>query len=370
MDTILNRKKFIFRTLLGALIVLGFFIFGILAQAIGQLTEPIVVKNAIRGYEFDETLTVINTDYTEQAVHFNTEGDIEGWATFYDPDEPATATDIILIPARTTKEVTAHFKVPDDAANGEYAGLVNVEIQPDENSVSSDTSVNLRQSIGRQVDITVTDQEDINLDVSIIPIEYSIPAGEPLDVKIVYYNRGNVVVKPDVEIRVYQKINDEEVVYYHVIHPYPDNMDGARPQAEQEIPVISIPVSPDVKAGNALAEFTFHVNNEEVYNETIKFSTGITAGTDSAGDSQAKPASRLGAVYLAIIALFVILAITAVIMLRNKKGKTPVPAATADDKKPAGKTNGVRKTTNGIKRTRSNGSAKTVKKAKKDDETK
>lgn len=336
------------QTLLGVFIALGFFVFGSTAGAIGQLTEPIVVENALRGYEFEEILTVLNTDYTDTDVSFSTEGDIEGWASFYDPSDKETEIESVLIPARDNKEIIARFKVPDDAPNGEYAGLVNAQIDPGDDATSSEKTAKLIQQISRQVTITVTDQEEINVDVSIIPEEYEIPSGEPFQVKIIYDNWGNVIVKPQVGIKLVQKIDDKEIVYYNVIYPYPENLAGAKPLEPRELPIFSIPISEDIEKGRVRAQFTFTINGEEIYSDTIAFTTGLVKPGENEKRGGEKELATLDMLYLLFGGLFVIMfvIVMGIIWFKKGKGKT---GKTGNKGTGNGK-NGVRKTNGNGKR--------------------
>ncbi len=118
-------KKIIFIAigLLAATFLLPKTVFGI-----GQVTEPIVVKNALRGQEVTATLTFINSKDTEITYGLMAEGDIAEWTTFYSVDDLdfVNPTKEIKISSAKTQNAIAKFTVPPDQPNGTYTGKVYV----------------------------------------------------------------------------------------------------------------------------------------------------------------------------------------------------------------------------------------------------
>ena len=55
--------------------------------AIGQMSEPINIENAMKGEEYSDQLVLVNTDNEAVKLGFTAEGDIAPWTTFYLPED-------------------------------------------------------------------------------------------------------------------------------------------------------------------------------------------------------------------------------------------------------------------------------------------
>ena len=125
----------------------------------------------------------------------------------------------------------------------------------------------MEQRIDREVTITVTDQEEINFTADFIPLSYNVKLGEPFKFKVRYDNKGNVMIKPAVQVRISQN----EKTFYNAIIPYPDDLEGVKPLKSKEIPEIEVPVSSEVTLGRVRATFNILYNNETVKEHTLTF---------------------------------------------------------------------------------------------------
>ncbi|MFZ2969893.1 MAG: hypothetical protein WA063_01980, partial [Minisyncoccia bacterium] len=179
------------------------FIFPNVVFGIGQVTKPIVIENALRGQEITETLSFINSKDSEIMYGLAAEGDIAEWATFYTIDDLNFANPVleIKINPSSTQNAIAKFTVPIDQPNGTYTGKVYVFDAP-KNSVETDKNkINVGQRIGRNVSITVSEKEIMELESLIIPLTYVVKSGEPLKIKIIHNNLGNISIKPSLQIK-------------------------------------------------------------------------------------------------------------------------------------------------------------------------
>jgi len=254
--------------------------------AIGQLTKPIIIENGLRGQEIEQTLTILNTEDKEVTVGLLAENDIKDWTAFYDPGNKEEPILNIIAPANSTKEVLAVIKVPNDSPNGEYNGFLSIIQEADSEAISTTTMATVRQKVARTFKIVVTDQEDVNIKASIIPEKYDLLSSEPLKIRVIYDNQGNIAVKPQIQV----KISQSDKIYTNLIFPYPEDEEAVKPLQRHETAAIEIPVD-QLEFGKAQAQIAVLYNNKTLQEENITFSykqkEENVEGTSSAPKEQA-----------------------------------------------------------------------------------
>ncbi len=247
--------------------------------AIGQITEPIVIKDGLRGQEIVSTLTLLNSEKTQKIIGIVAEGQIADWANFYNKDDKDYQTPIkeIAIAAGQYLDVAVLLKIPADTANGDYVGEVSVVYNPDQaTSKSDESSSTVAQKISRAVKISVSDKENISLDVSVIPNKFDYAPGEALNVRIIYDNQSNILLSPSIQF----KIKQDDKTIYNVIYPYPENETAVRSMSLHEIPAINLS-SDNFGTGKFLAELTFLKGDQTLTTKNFSFSignAGVVAG--------------------------------------------------------------------------------------------
>jgi len=238
--------------------------------ALGQMTEPILIKNALRGNEYQEIITIVNNEKTQAIINVSVQGDIIDWVQFYLPNNLQDKIDSVTIAASQNKNVTVIFSIPEDAPNGEYKGIINVTKKPEEMSAQEGSSVSISQEIGREVTIIVGGEEEIGLQVSVIPESYDIKKNKPLDIRFIFDNLGNISLRPQIDLKI--KNLDQQVVY-NAIYPYPENELAVKPNAQYEIPIISVSTN-SLEKGKYFVEIDFLHNNLIIFEKNFKFSIG------------------------------------------------------------------------------------------------
>ena len=236
--------------------------------AIGQVTEPIIIENALRGEGFQQTMTIVNGEDKKIKVDFLAEGDIAGWVEFFQKDDLENSIENIQMLNKEKLKIIAKFTIPSDTLNGEYAGLLSVFRRSDAN-LEKGKSTSVSQKVGRDVTITVSDEEIIQIRASIIPDKYGLSRNEPLAIRIIYDNQGNVSVAPQIQF----KIKKDEQMVYNMIHPYPENESLVKPLAMHEIPIIEIPTN-GLEDGRYITEVNFLHNGNSVFNKNFSFTIG------------------------------------------------------------------------------------------------
>jgi len=233
--------------------ILGMFLsFPHLSLAIGQVTQPIIISNAMRGQQIQEVLDIVNSDAKDTVVEFTSEGQIKDWVKFYHTDHQNDSIASTTIAAKTNLKILAIFTIPTDIANGEYKGLVSVTKAAENIGLKNESISSIAQKIDRSVSIKVSDKEDIKLVVSVIPKTYDLAPNESLKVRIIYDNQSNISLKPAVSFKIIA--NDKAI--YNVIYPYPEGTSEVRSKAMYEIPALEIPTT-NIGNGEYLAKLEF-----------------------------------------------------------------------------------------------------------------
>ncbi len=241
-------------------LVIGFFlpktVFGI-----GQVTKPIVVENALRGQKVTAKLTFINSKDSEIIYGLMAEGDIAEWTTFYtiaDLEFVNPITEIKINPA-ITQNAIAKFTIPDDQPNGTYTGKVYVFEAPKNNGEADKKSIKVRQRIGRSVSITVSAKEIIKLESLIVPLTYEVKNGEPLQIKIIHNNLGNIAIKPSIQLKAAK--GGKEI--FNAIFPYPESEKAVKPLERKTMPTIEWQTT-GLKDGDYFLEINVLINDEVI----------------------------------------------------------------------------------------------------------
>jgi hypothetical protein len=264
------KKLFIFFVFLLSLIVFIGPVF-----AIGQVTKPIVVDGALREEEFQETLYIVNNEKKAQAIQVSAEGEIAGWVKFYDPRDKNTEIEEIVIGAENFARVIALFRVPLDTQNDEYFGVLYATQKPQtENKDSEGSSTSVLQKIGRNVSITVSDEENIVLEASVIPKSFDVGKNKNIDIRLIYDNLSNVSLDPQIDFKI--KDVDRKIVY-NIIYPFPVTEEKIKPGEIREVPLLSVSTI-GLKKGKYLAQMDFLNDNKIIATKEFNFSYGISRG--------------------------------------------------------------------------------------------
>ncbi|MDD5621272.1 MAG: hypothetical protein PHS27_01650 [Candidatus Pacebacteria bacterium] len=245
-----------------------------ISLAIGQMVQPIIKENVLRGQEMTEILLLTNAASVDTLCNLAGEGKIADWMTFYKAEDDKLENSIseILIPAKSRLKAIVKFTAPKDVPNGKYSGQIVLSNNPDQGGQTKQNSVNLVQRIGRDVTIMVTDKEIINFKTSIIPLKYGVSNKEPLRIKAIYTNLGNVSIKPDVQLKII-KINNDQIIH-NAIYLYPEGEDMVRAFSTKTINNLIEWQAIGHEVGYYKAEIKILLNGEVKEEHSFKFQIG------------------------------------------------------------------------------------------------
>ena len=238
--------------------------------AIGQMSKPIVIENALRGEEYEEIVMVVSSEEEEISVNLIAEWEIAPWASFYSMDDKKTPITNIKIPAKSSKNAIVRFLIPEDALNGVYEGAVSVVTVPDELEGTEKTVVSVAQKIPRKVKITVTGDEVKSCKCHIIPKYLGLKKDEPLKINILCHNTGNVKIKPIVR----QKISKSGKTILNVDHLFPEDRDYIRPNSSERWDIEWSTAGQD--NGQYKTEIKIMLDGEIAKESTFYFAVGFT----------------------------------------------------------------------------------------------
>lgn len=289
----INRLKFMKKNIFAKIILLAaaaLFLNLFVTQsalAIGQMTKPIVIKDLLRGQAAESVLILYNSEPKETVYKLIADGDIKDWTSFYLPDDLKNPITEIKVPASSNVKAIARFFVPKDTPNGAYKGEVAIVSAPGkEENKGVNVSVGMR--VGRQVSITVTGKEVVKFDASVIPAKYDLAKNEPLNIRVIYENQGNVSIAPEIRL----KIKKDNTTVYSVVYPYPESKPPVNASARYEIPAIEVPTG-SFETGRYDAELSISDSGSSV-EKKFGFSVGLVEASGAPSSAALAEAAGSG----------------------------------------------------------------------------
>ena len=255
---------------------------------IGQMTEPIIIKNARQGEVFEKTLYFFNTEKTEDIFQIIAENDIADWVKFYDPKNPEISIEEISIPQNSRYDIIAKFSIPEGTPNGEYLGIVGITVSSKNEELEEDVLTAVSQRIDREVNITVTDKEEVSVKTSIIPNSYNLKTGDPLLIRIIYDNQSNIKIRPQIQV----KLKKDGKIAHNAIYPFPEESDSVNSFSMEEVTPLKIQTT-GLEDGKYVAEISIIVNEKNRYENDFSFAIGA-AVISNVSSSVSNFISRIG----------------------------------------------------------------------------
>jgi hypothetical protein len=169
------------------------------AQGIGIAPGSIELEDALRGGEYQRTVSLVNREASELTFRFTKKGEVGEWVSLHPSDDPATTIDTIVVPSGATERVLLRILVPADTPNGPHEGSIGVQSVPAESATPGVTSVQMGVSMGLDISVTGTQ----NLTGAVLDMyAYDTEVGYPLRIHTKFQNTGNVKAKPNIAVQV------------------------------------------------------------------------------------------------------------------------------------------------------------------------
>lgn len=183
-------------------IVIGLMLVVLISNAgaigLGVVPSELSIADALRGEEYEQTIIVHNTDVMTTTFRPYATGEISNWISYY--DEEGNELTKITIPGKESAKILIKFKIPDDAASGNYNSTVYVENVPE---AAAGEGVGAQMLIRMPVDITilVTGEQILKGVVQGVTL-MDTETEYPLRIKVLFRNTGNVVAKPAIDVEI------------------------------------------------------------------------------------------------------------------------------------------------------------------------
>lgn len=176
------------------------------AIGIGIAPAEINFNNALKGSEYESSITIFNTDSEATNFSLKATGDIGDWVSFYNLNDIDNTISSIKIPGQDKAAVVVRIKVPSDAVNANYTVSLDVMSIPDTTDKAQGSGQALIIGASSKVTLAVTGDQIIDGNVLGIFTENTEP-GYPLKITTRFQNTGNVVVKPKIVVTILQDNN-------------------------------------------------------------------------------------------------------------------------------------------------------------------
>ncbi len=195
---------------LGLLALVTFLPTSTLAVGVAIGPTTVEIPNAVRGGEYERTVTVFNPSDPETEYALSTDGEAGTWVSLCDWNT-RQAVASVTIAGRGSATILLKVNVPGDIANGSYTATVYAETAPIAGTGENGASTVLQ---GKSVlTVTVSDTQTVGGTVLSIQAR-DIEAGLPLRLEVNFRNTGNVAVTPQIDCAV----NEEDVKIAEFTH--------------------------------------------------------------------------------------------------------------------------------------------------------
>lgn len=243
-----------------ALIGLVSMVQSVSAMGIGVAPSEVSIENALRGGEAEATVTIFNTGSQDDTFLLSASGDISEWVSYYNKNDPETIIETIDIPGSDKVQVLAVFQIPADAQNENYYGSLDITTAP-KNTSTEGVGQHLIVGASSKITIAVTGEQKIDgkvIGITIADTEHN----NPLKVKVIFENTGNVIVNPKIDVIIYQNENE--------VHRYVHQSTKVKPTLTETIIAIWNTTSSDVPE-DYIANVTVSLEGRTIESKNVLF---------------------------------------------------------------------------------------------------
>lgn len=169
------------------------------AIGVGVAPSKFTIHDALRGREFERTITIFNVENETARLALNATGDIKDWVSFHEIDNEASIN-TTLVPSGS-KKIVIRFTVPSNVASGSYTSTIYVQTIPEELTESTGAAAVMGVRVPVEAMIIVTGTQILTgwiQDISTMDVEVNYP----LRIKVDFQNTGNVIARPIVAINI------------------------------------------------------------------------------------------------------------------------------------------------------------------------
>ena len=243
-----------------ALIGLVSIVQSVSAMGIGIAPAEVLIENALRGGEAESSITIFNTGSEDDTFSLSASGDISKWVSYYNKNDPETIIETIDIPGSDKVQVLAVLRIPPDAQNENYYGSLDITTAP-KNTSTEGVGQHLIVGASSKITIAVTGEQKIDgkvIGITIADTEHN----NPLKVKVIFENTGNVIVNPKIDVIIYQNENE--------VHRYVHQSTKVKPTLTETIIAIWNTTSSNVP-DDYIANVTVSLEGRTIESKNVPF---------------------------------------------------------------------------------------------------
>ena len=166
----------------------------------GVTPSSITVEDAAKGVTFEKTITIINTAEDACDCNVSVKGDLKDWFSFHEVGQTESLISI-TVPGKGSKRVVIKITIPEDTPNGVYNDTIYVQTIPSAVTDAEGTVASVVIRMPVRLSIAVTDIQILTGIVKSITTQ-DTEVGYPLRINVVFKNTGNVVAKPNTDVKI------------------------------------------------------------------------------------------------------------------------------------------------------------------------
>ncbi len=167
------------------------------ASLLGVNKVSIDYMNVLRGGYAEDTVVVSSGSSNDIAVYAEAQGDIKDWISFKPTQQP------LAMNANNPSTIQVIVQPPIDARVGFYEGTVLISTGPLANQ-SGNMGTNVVVAFEVKIRVNITDTQSLSCTAGGFDIK-DLEVGNPLDFSASVSNSGNVRVRPDFRINIYDQ---------------------------------------------------------------------------------------------------------------------------------------------------------------------
>jgi hypothetical protein len=165
---------------------------------IGIVPARVELKEALRGVEYDQTLTVVNREGGELTLAYVAEGEVGKWTTLRSDQQPDQILEKIVVPPSSDFRALIRVAVPADASNGQHVG--QIRFQAESGNAQSGMGVSIGIASDFVVNVTGTQKLSARVqDMLVSDVEAEQP---PVRLTTLMFNDGNVKANPTIKLQI------------------------------------------------------------------------------------------------------------------------------------------------------------------------
>lgn len=194
-----NKQKSVVLFGIFLIFLLGSFVS---AANIGISPAKVIYEDVLRGGYSERTVTITVDSEEPVFVQIQKRGEIEEWISFEELEFEVSRNDPYYMKIMVNP--------PEDIPNGIYQGFVRTKISGEGQAIEGQATGIINAALDLNVQVEITDVESTGCTASKFQVE-TVEEGDPIIFKTKIYNKGNIRLKPNLRVEIWDE-NQLEIV--------------------------------------------------------------------------------------------------------------------------------------------------------------